>query len=283
LTETGTELHGWLVPSLRDALELLERAEFQQSFARVEAARALLKGFDRTAATEDALKDLFVLSQYVDLIEAYIQLWQFIWEANYPASWNSLQDALDALRLIKKFSQLNIEYFEEQLLQLETGYPYKIFASIGAVVDHFECSICGKDIDDFECEHRRGELYGDRMAIGIARNIVALDHVSLVFNPVDKRCVVQLDNSAQQFRVLAYIRRQWHEGALRAGHLRRLEWSKRMIANPDYHELGRNERCYCGSKEKFKHCCIGKRFTEQDHVNLVGEPRDIRTAISPLQ
>jgi hypothetical protein len=279
LTEAGEDLFRLLRPELQNALEPLERAHFNDATLRVHTARTMVSSANRAGVSEDTLNDYFVLDRYVDLIESYIQFWRLVWDGNYPGSWNSLQDVLDDLRIIKKFSTLDVSFFEDQMLELESGYPYKVFASIGAIVDHFECSICGKDIDGFECKHRRGELYGGHMAIGIARDMVSLDHVSLVLSPEDKRCVIQLENTPHKFPVLGYIREQWRQGTLRIGYLRRLEWSRRMIINPEYREVGRNDRCFCGKEQKFKYCCIGKRYVEQDHVELVGERCDIRSAV----
>ncbi len=42
-----------------------------------------------------------------------------------------------------------------------------------------ECSICGAD--PMDCPHRRGEIYGGRLAVGVIKNL-KLNHVSLMVN-----------------------------------------------------------------------------------------------------
>lgn len=266
-------------PALRHALQLIEQSRFADADPLFAAVKADITAIRETPESEALLCDLFAIKEYVEVIASYRDFWRCIWEADYPASWGRLQDALDHLRLVKRFSTIDVEYFEAQMIELESAYPYKVFASIGAIVDRFDCSICGLDIDGMECLHRRGELYAGQLAYGIARNITNLDHVSLVLNPDDKRCVVQLENTPEQFPILAYIRQQWLAGNFRVGWLTRLEWSKRTVSNPDYRTRGRNDPCYCGGRKKFKKCCMGKDTLVQDHVELVGEPRDIRLAI----
>ena len=148
------------------------------------------------AASDEILNDIFVLDRYVYLFSEYGLLWKEIASSQFSESWRTLQNAFDAIRLIKRFSNIDVSTIEDHLCDLETLYPYKIFASMGAVVDRFECSICGEDIDSFLCTHRRAELYRGHMAFGIAKNIADVDHIAFVEHPVDKRCVISISNDA---------------------------------------------------------------------------------------
>src|SRR5207248_465217 len=100
-----------------------------------------------------SLNDLYVLDRYVDFLEAYSLLWEKILDQHFGDSWSVLQDCLSLLRVIKKFSNIDVTFFEDQLIELEQTYPYNIFFSVGAVVDRFDCSLCGWDIISDECLH----------------------------------------------------------------------------------------------------------------------------------
>jgi hypothetical protein len=232
------------------------------------------------AAPDEVLNDIFVLERYVHLFWEYGALWKQISSSQFSESWTTLQNAFDQIRIIKRFSGINVSAIEDQLYALETLYPYKIFISMGAVVKRFECSICGEDIDSFQCTHRRGELYRGQMAIAIARDIERLDHLAMVEQPVDKRCVISYNNDGPQFDVMRYLSNLLLTRALRVSCFIGATWGKRQIVNETHRELGRNEYCYCGSGKKYKKCCIGKAIIEQDHVQIIPGPSIIGRAIA---
>src|SRR5690606_29878678 len=87
--------------------------------------------------TDQVHNEIFVLRALVKLVSRYVDCWRTIITGNFADAWPILQDALDQVRAIKKFSSLDVGSFEEQLLALESAYPYRLFASIGAVVERF--------------------------------------------------------------------------------------------------------------------------------------------------
>jgi hypothetical protein len=276
LTSTAEEIYSNLKPGICGVLDRVNEHDFDGAIADIGALRKVCDAAIGNSDQDDnVLRDLFALSRFVDLLESYAELWASVVAQEFAKSWNSVQDALDRVRLVKKFSGLDVSFFEDQLLELERAYPYKVFASMGAVVDRFDCSICGLDIDGDMCTHRRGELYGGSLAHGIAREIISLDHVSLVLDPVDKRCVITLDDVPLQFPVVDYISQLLRSGRMKVLSFKRLEWSKRRESNPDYGRLGRNDVCFCGSTKKFKHCCQGSAVIEKDHVDVVFDEREI--------
>lgn len=227
----------------------------------------------RNAHQPDAFfDDLYVLDRCVDFLMTYAHVWRLIGQSDFTTSWVVLQDALDLLRLIKRFSAIDISYFENQLTELERAYPYNVFCSIGAVVAQFECSLCGKDMDSLACPHRRGHLYRGKMAQAVAKGMVELDHVSLVEQPQDKRCVVSYENTAPQFSIVRMIGQLVTSGRMQVSRFERLAFSKRKLPNPEYISMGRNERCYCGSGAKFKRCCDEKSYVEREHVTIIAAP-----------
>jgi hypothetical protein len=273
-----------LKPRLRAVLASINARRFEQGRDLVSDLRTTLASARELVTVEvendDHLADLFVLDRYVELCSIYGALWQSIIQQRFSASWNALQDALDSLRLIKRFSQIDVLFFEDQLLALEQAYPYKVFFSVGMTVKMFECSLCGKDIDSEACLHRRGHLYSGEMAYGIARAVAELDHVSVVTRPEDKRCVASFEDTAEQFGLIRYVSELTASGQLRISDFTRLHFSKRIVRNPHYVKVGRNCPCFCGSGKKFKRCCISKEVLEGDHAEVVAEARNIEQAVA---
>ena len=248
---------------------------------RIEGARERIAVFfaQNSDGPDELLDDIYVIGRYVDLFARYGELWRLIAEEKFSASWSKLQDTLDSLRLVRRFSNINVSGLEEQLVELEKTYPYNVFFSIGALVEQFECSICGLDIDSFECPHRKGQLYRGRMAVGIARNLVSLDHVAMVDQPEDRRCVVTYEDTGEQFMVVRFLSRLLRERSMSISDFGFLLFSKRMKPNPGYKKVGRNAPCFCGSGIKFKRCCIAKSQIEGDHVDITCRPLPIERAV----
>lgn len=264
-----------LLRSMRDSIEAhLNRIDVEIG---VEASPALdvlssqlnAAREDHTSGTDEIQNDIFILERLVAFFHSYGRLWRQVSTGKYSESWSTLQDANDLLRLIRKFSGLTLDSLVEQLLALESLFPYEIFCSCGFVVEFFECSICGNDIDSFDCSHRKGELYRGRMAYGIARNILAIDHVALVKNPVDKRCVITIPNDAPGFSGVRYLSELINRKNLVISNFGGVVWGKKMVANASCAMPGRNKPCHCRSGKKFKYCCIGKKFREIDHAEML--------------
>lgn len=281
-TINAFNIFGNLKPIARSVLVSFNNQHFDEGQEGIKQVReALLESIQYDGSKNEAfLNDIFVINRYIDLLLNYGSLWEKITANQFSSSWDSLQNCLDLLRLIKIFSKINVEFFENQLLKLERLYPYNIFFSIGATVEYFECSICGLDIDSQECIHMRGNLYGGVMANGIARNITELNHVAMVTNPEDKRCVVKYEDSGEQFKLLRFLSSLITSGKLRVSDFGSLLFSKKMRLNPEFIPLGRNAPCFCGSGKKFKKCCISKKYVEGDHVDIVAEPKCIEDAIT---
>jgi hypothetical protein len=283
LTSTdAAALYERMKPQAKAVLTEFNDGRFEQGQEETLRLRHLVNE-QRTAASDaedQHLNDLFVLDRYVDLLSKYGELWQRLLNGQFSDSWCSLQDCLDLLRVIKRFSEINVGFFETQLSELERAYPYSVFVSVGMLVERFECNICGLDIDSDECPHIRGSLYRGEMACGIARNIAHLDHVSLVTDPDDKRCVIQYDDASDHFKLVRLLAELVASKQWRPADFSHLRYSERRLPNPDYRPVGRNDLCSCGSGKKFKKCCIGNALIERKHVDLVAVPRSIESVVT---
>lgn len=281
-TVEALEIFENIKPLARDSLAAINELRFSDGQSillnlknELDAAKKNLE-----ADCDNYQNDLWVLERYIDLLARYGSTWNSILDHRFSESWCLLQDSLDLLRLVKKFSHIDIHFFEDQLIELERTYPYNVFFSIGAIVEFFECSICGRDIDSQECPHTLGRLYSGAMAYAIAKNVVELDHISMVAHPQDKRCVVSYEDSGEQFNLIRHLASLISSKACRIADFGRLQFSKRLRPNPAYRKLPRNKPCFCGSGKKFKYCCITKDRIEGNHVDIIAEPRCIEHLVA---
>lgn len=191
---------------------------------------------------------------------------------NFVSSWDSLQNALDELRLLKQhYPQYHqnkvLLFFENQLTNLEKLYPYNVFFSIGFSAN-FKCSICGQDIDSFECEHLVGKLYSGKIAYGIPNDIGPINHIAIVDNPRDKRCTLQYDNSDDAFKAIKLLSDILKYKNFTPLNFHNVILSKPETLNKEHKNLKRNDRCYCRSGKKFKNCCIGNKIIINNHAKI---------------
>ena len=83
-----------------------------------EMRRVVAKEREATIEVDEAyLNDLSVIDKYVDFLGTYGQLWQRILNQQFADSWSLLQNSLGLLRVIKKFSRIDIGFFESQLTE----------------------------------------------------------------------------------------------------------------------------------------------------------------------
>ena len=260
------------------AMQSIQTLNLEEATEELELVAAVVaKKIDAFSSdySDDVFDDGFILKQLINLFEDYVRYWKLLMSNKFSDSWSALQDVQDRLRAIYRFTNkprpLVLSHIERQCWELEKLYPYQVFASVGIIKEEAECSICGKSIDSFECEHIAGELYRGRLAYGVVKRVKQLEEVSLVKNPADKRCTVQVSDTSEQFNGVAYLAEGIRNRILGPLNFSHLEFKKRKKPNNEIPLTGRNAPCPCGSGKKFKKCCIDKSFIETTHVEIIPE------------
>ncbi|MCF8567891.1 SEC-C domain-containing protein [Alicyclobacillus tolerans] len=230
-----------------------------------------LKQLSREQGNEQIANACSVVGAYISFLLNYSRYWTRLHAQQYRASWDKLQDTIDDLSFILRFtgeeiqSHFQLQLFREHLSKLEALYPFTVFASSEFLNLKETCSICGRSPFEKECTHLPGELYWGEVAHTIVEKCELLS-VAMVRNPMDKRCVVQATEKqtrgeAEQFPMVHYF----------AKHLRPLykfEVEETTETKPVsfFKDVGVNEQCPCGSGEKYKKCCKLKGFVTRPHV-----------------
>jgi len=230
-------------------------------------------------APDEIFNDYYLFGVLLSLLKGYAVFWSLVLQEQFSDSWCSLQDVEDRLRILRKFGPIKaiglLDGIEEQCCHLEKLYPYKWFMSTEATYEQLECSICGQDMNSQACPHIQGELYRGVLAVGIVKKVRELHAVALVQNPRDKRCVVKYPDDAPQFRLVRYLAFLIRDGRINPFGFSRVEEKRIRLTLTERNEVGRNDRCPCGSGKKFKKCCLGKARVERNHVDLVGVEKGV--------
>ena len=164
-------------------------------------------------------------------------------------------------RFEEKYELPRLDFFKHQLYELESIYPYNIFASIGAVFKSVKCTICGREISDRRCSHIVGQLYNGKIA---QRNLgdIVLNHVSLVSDPYDKRCIAKIENLdlVDYYKCIEYYS---------LNSIDSLQVTKTStITKYEKEVMKRNESCLCGSGKKYKKCCGSPDKLKYNHMHI---------------
>lgn len=129
-----------------------------------------------------------VLNSYISLFDMFV----FLKEDKNVEAWAKLVDAQEyysiASRATKDIEYLNVYY--DHLNNIESTFFPKFpkYNSIGAIIKGGTCSICNADFDT--CEHLEDKVYWGRLCKRVGYEIVEWNHLALVENPKDKRCVI---------------------------------------------------------------------------------------------
>lgn len=257
----------------KDALQAINNREYDKVTKIVESATNLLQTGKALTQVEVELNEFYVLNVHFQLLSSVASYWRKIETEQYYESWWNLQDALDSIRSIKKFGYgagKAAKFFEKQLLSIEKIYPYKLFSSLGFIVECYECSICGSDMDSDQCVHLKGELYAGELALAVAKEIKDIDHFALVEDPKNKRLAIGHDDSSPIFNIFKLLVKDFDK------QLKPLEFSSAVITefmrpNENWVKQGRNTKCFCGSGKKYKKCCEGHNSVKQVHVDFIGQ------------
>ena len=111
---------------------------------------------------EQLANSQFIFKDYFKLFCNLLRYFKMLETGQYKESWNKLQDCLDAIKYIGRFTEidnrLELNELYDLLVQYEELYPYTIFASSEYVISKSHCSICGKSMQSLDCHHIKGEL-----------------------------------------------------------------------------------------------------------------------------
>jgi len=192
----------------------------------------------------------------------------------YRDSWSKLQDCFDIIQVINNYTSienaLEVQQIQHMLLSYETLYPFNLFISAGYIVEKSHCSICGASMLGLCCPHVKGKLYWGKMAQEVIDKVKKIEEVSIVENPDDKRCVLELsDKNGYEFKKIEEFLKIGHPFLQDFSIEKRIEY--RLKTNIKI--VGRNDLCPCGSGLKFKKCCGKELYYKHEKLNIIALKR----------
>lgn len=146
-------------------------------------------------SNETGANQVLMLERLAIAIQLKLKMWLSLKREDPEQAWRALVEAQDSIKeamSIGRQEGVDMVGFDRELEVLEgvegTVFPPQIFVSMGATVQGYLCSICGKDYED--CEHVSGRAYLGEVCKQRPVGPIELNHVAIVGSPADKRCRV---------------------------------------------------------------------------------------------
>lgn len=144
-------------------------------------------------APEFFLNRFFHFQCVLNAVKSSLNMWIKLKEGKNYAAWCSLQDAIDYIIYAQKVeNQMDgisdlYDFFKACEKTLFPNFPF--YNSSGLLFKGGVCSICGQTLE--LCEHIEDFLYMGKICKRINITDIAVNHIAMVEEPDDKRCIIQ--------------------------------------------------------------------------------------------
>ena len=178
----------------------------------------------------------------------------------FRRAWDLLEQCENAItsldrHFVENQSEFGIEHVRVHTRQWQELYHLKLGFSPGFLFEEVCCSVCqSKRTLRSDCGHEKGEIYDGEICADVVTKAQIL-HISIVDSPARKSSVIwPEDETLPQFIML----KQLADELWSPWDAWRYHKEIRRRHHPAFKNLGRNDRCPCGSDLKYKHCCLKK-------------------------
>lgn len=225
---------------------------------------------------EAAAKHIWCLEQILLAQQQYIASFELLRQADYYEAWCKLERIELTLRFLAPHfgdskREFWLDFIRVHSRQWQELFPYRIFMSPEIIEHEKICSICRKVLSIRNpCGHRVGEIYGGQMCHRIVTRPEFIG-TAFVESPVQKYSVPFLVDPKT-----GGVEDQYNYKLVQYAALRLTSafdgWSFERIQRRHPHSrfasVGRNDPCPCGSKDKYKRCCLPESGVLGEHVQF---------------
>lgn len=240
---------------------------------------------------QEEAKQIWILEQVVKINSLYVSVFNLLKSKSYYDAWCKLEKIeIKFLNLKQHFTYdtelYKLHFIEKSVTNLQTVFPYQLFFSTEILELEKRCNICDQVLTiRNSCGHKKGEIYNGELCIRIISKSELLG-ISVVENPVHKYAVAftgksddnettdQYNYAAIDYlmELVSSVYEDWN-----------LEIQQHLLPHSRFKTYGRNDLCPCGSREKYKKCCLlnkGVKFTNYEFI--VDKPSDKKIATNTI-
>ncbi len=210
----------------------------------------------------------------------YLQVFSLFNKQDYYPAWCLLERIEISISMIlRHYTFVDDEYYihfiDRYVNKLQGLFPYRLFASSEFVKKEIRCSICNAIISlRKRCYHKKGEFYaGELCSHHITQSeMLAIAMVEKPFNKYSVANVTGKDDDPYKYPLIEFL--------LSIIDSPFNEWDTReskMLEKHSKYTEGRNDNCPCGSKIKYKKCCLNKVGVELPHTDFILRHQTLKT------
>lgn len=149
------------------------------------------KGYAISQKAEEEANQFFHMQCMLNAIKSILSLWIEVKDSNYRKAWDVLIDGQEYIKVALKINDYEgVRFIEELLINIEKSiFPRTpLYLSSGHIETIGKCSICKNNFN--LCDHIENKIYMGQLCQRIEKKIIKCDHVALVKNPKDRKCII---------------------------------------------------------------------------------------------
>lgn len=263
-----SELHACSPASLLSVCERI--SEFPgQILDDASQMLASLRSHKVAAVAEDdqaLAKEIWCLETVIHARSSFESAFVALKAERYYEAWCKLYEAETFLKALRPHHSLHgygLEWIAEYVSRFQSMFPYRKFASIGFLILEKRCGLCDAILKpSTACRHRKGEIYNGEMCFHVLTDVEP-NHVALVDDPHDKRCIIELN---YDFSLVQYLAEHLESPYDRWNY----EMTKVVHPHSFFSSRAKTDPCPCSSGDAYGDCCA----THPDgvlmpHINFI--------------
>lgn len=261
---------------------ILGGLDFQEALRKSDSISESLSRLKREAvesSDQAAAAFIWCIEKVNEALRQYYSAFNLLKEGQYFECWLALdrfeiESSFIALRFKQEYERFAFPFIQSQVAKLQSLFPYKIFGSTEIVKKEVVCSICKVPRKPRSgCDHILGEIYDGESCGTIVTKWEPVG-LAMTENPRHRFGVFfQLDSTGKRVDQYNYGILEYLGKVLESPYD---DWlvERTKIRNPhsNYRRLGRNSHCPCGSKLKYKKCCLNESGVWMDHFEFTFPP-----------
>lgn len=222
-------------------------------------------------------KEIWCLEQVLYIQQGYLNAFKLLKSGNYFNAWKEFENIEIKLQFLAPHMDINSDeyyllFIKNHIKRYQSLYPYKIFMSPEILEHEKVCSVCNKRISIRNpCGHEVGEIYNGEMCYRIVTKCDVLG-ISFVESPLQKYSVPFLtDGKTEELK--DHYNYKLIENLVKELKSPFDDWDVeiKQVIHPHetFADIGRNDKCPCGSGEKYKKCCLLKDGVTMPHYEFI--------------
>lgn len=215
---------------------------------------------------EEKANYCWCLRQIYTIQKQYLSAVNSLFEGQFENAWMAFDSADIALGYLELNYDLdsavhdyNILFIGRMIKRYQKLFPYRHFLSRENIIKTEICTICGKPVSlRKSCGHKPGKIYMGKLCL---RKVTSMEFkgVAVVTDPFDKYGFVRIPDQEYNYGMLEKLTSNLDSP------YEEFDIETVREKHPDYINVGRNDRCPCGSGRKYKKCHRGTEEELIDH------------------